>query len=621
MPDQAPTGKRIEELKIAFEKDGFEVVASASVDVTTTRVGLLAKHRTARNKGVDRKRAYYVEGTPWEMGYLMGRLAEPEIQRMSENYIENYIRQMIPWAANRKWSEKDWPLYDWLVKRVNDLVPAGVPPHESLRRRIAELQGMVTGCREANPETEVTEKRLWMLNAGVDCLFSLVYEHKLLQLLDKKNASKIRPPTACNGLAILNDAAEDGALFARDFMFSACGVFQDAACLVIYNPYSPDEGDPLPIVSMTAPGFVGSISALNTRGVAAGVDVVHGGNNQPDHLGINSLLLVRHVVENGPTIEKAASQAWSVPRGVTWLYPMAADGAGGKDRACVIEASATPRDKSGRPVEELAFLSFPRLELVEEHLLPSQDDLNDKASAASPYHTGVMVRWENFEDPCGDRGYGAFNKGLWTRTKRMERIWKKVKDQFGPESMINAKHTQNRCPSGAYFAPLRAEPDNIVLTSNHYICPEMRLTAMDQHCTRLDRRYASDSQWRYDELNRRVQRARWYDEDREERLERPNTIPYGKVKELINFLEPECTRGRCPFKLPGRCYHYKKYHSRACRKRWAWKREGMEPVEIEGAISLFDLKSRTIESYFGYYGDEWVKLQLMNFVDEATPAA
>ncbi|MBU0596472.1 hypothetical protein KJ567_07300 [Candidatus Bipolaricaulota bacterium] len=615
MPSQGVADDRIEGLKKAFEQDGFEVVASAKVDVTTTRVGLLAKHRTAKNKGIERKRAYYVEGSPWEMGYLMGRLAERTIHHMSENYIENYIRQMIPWAANRKWREKDWPLYDWLVKRVNDLVPAGVPPHESLRRRIAEIQGMVAGCREVNPATEVTEERLWMLNAGVDCIFSLVYEHKLLSLLDKKKAAKIQPLTACNGLAVLNDAADDGALFARDFMFAACDVFQDAACLVIYNTFSPDPGDPLPIVSMTAPGFVGSISAMNTNGVAAGVDVVHGGNNHPDHLGINSLLLVRHVVESGPTIEEAARQAWSVPRGVTWLYPMAGHGEDGRDRACVVEASATPRDESGMPVEELDFLSYPREELRREGLLPTREYLTQNVSKASPYHSGVMVRWENFEDPCGDRGYGSFNEGLWTRTKAMEQAWKKVRDQLGPEGMINAKHTENRCPSGSYFAPLRAEPGNIVLTSNHYVCPEMRLTAMDERCTRLDSRYASDSQWRYDELNRLVQRARWYDEETGTRLDVPNRIGGSKAKELINFLEPRCTNARCPFTLPGYCFHYKKYHSKACRSRWARKKEGMDPVEIEGAISLFNFKYRTIESYFGYYGDPWVKLQLMNYVE------
>jgi len=614
MSDRAGVDGRIKHLKKAFEQDGFEVVASAEVDVTTTRIGLRAEHRTARCKGVEPKCAFYVEGTPWEMGYLMGRLAARAIQEMSEHYIENYIRQMIPWAAPKKWREKDWPLYNWLVKRMNQLVPKGVPPHDALRRRIAEIQGMVAGCREVDPGTEVTEERLWMLNAGVDFIFSLVYENKLLSLLDKKSADKIRPLTACNALAILDDAAADGALFARDFMFAACDVFQDAACMTIYRPFSPDDGDPLPIVSMSAPGFVGSISAMNSNGVAAGVDVVHGGNNTPNRLGINSLLLVRHVVEIGRTVEQAACQAWSLPRGVTWLYPMAGPDENGTHRACVVEASATPRDEEGRPIETLDFLSFPREELHSENLLPTAEFLEDNRSKASPYHTGVMVRWDTFEDPCGQRGYGDFNEGLWTRTPAMKRIWKKVKDQFGAEGMISAKHTESRCPSGSYFAPLRAEPGKIVITSNHYLCPEMRLTAMDKTCTRLDKRYASNSQWRYDELNRRVYKARWYEKETGRRLDAPNKIGIETAKDVINCLEPRCTNGKCPYTLPGRCYHYAKHPTEACRKRWFSKKKNDPPIAIEGAISVFNLSKRTVESYYGYYGDPWVKLRLMEYV-------
>ena len=38
-------------------------------------------------------------------------------------------------------------------------------------------------------------------------------------------------------------------------------------------------------------------------------------------------------------------------------------------------------------------------------------------------------------------------------------------------------------------------------------------------------------------------------------------------------------------------------------------------LNIRGrVITLFDLKRRTIESYFGYYGDSWVKLQLTDYV-------
>ena len=174
---------------------------------------------------------------------------------MSEDYIENYIRKMVPWAANRKWSKRDWPLYKWLVNRVSNLVPPGVPPAGALLPRIAEIEGMVEGCKEANTTSEVTVKRLWALNSGVDCLFSILYEFDLLKLLFGKKADEVITPSECNGMALLNGAAANGALFARDFMFAACDVFQDAASLIIYNPLDDDGRGALPIVSMSAPGL------------------------------------------------------------------------------------------------------------------------------------------------------------------------------------------------------------------------------------------------------------------------------------------------------------------------------------------------------------------------------
>lgn len=166
--------------------------------------------------------------------------------------------------------------------------------------------------------------------------------------------------------------------------------------------------------------------------------------------------------------------------------------------------------------------------------------------------------------------------------------------------MINPTHRSRRSPSGSYFAPLRAEQGDIVLTSNHYITPEMRLTAMDERCNLLDLAYASDSQWCYDKLNVKVQAKR--EEGR---------IDYEAAKGLINFLEPPCAEERrCPFVCVKNCYHDSKYHNRECLKPTRWKKR---PIPIEGAVSLFDLSNLTVESY---YGDDWVGVQLRNYVKE-----
>ena len=620
-PDLQDMEARIAHLRGEFKRDGFEV-RDEDVFRHNGRIGIVARHGTSFSKGEVPKRAYYVEGSAYEMGHLMGQMAEPLIRAMSEGYIERYAWEMLPVAAEapEDLGEGETRLYKMLVKRVNEVLPPGEPETTPLGRRIAEMRGMAEGCADVTKgKTDVTFEKLWALNAGIDRLFSLLYEAQLGELIfgkNRANARKLDLPMGCNALAVLNDAAEDGPLFARDFMFKACGVFQDVACHVIYRPI-PDDTDrePLAMVAMTAPGFVGSISAMNVHGVAAGVDVVHGDNNTPEYLGMNSLLLVRDVIEHSKTIEVAAGRILDTDRGVTWLYPMAADGGEGKndDRAAIVEASATPRDDDGRKLDRMPYLDHARRELKRPvNLLPDQEFLDAHPTVEPQWNrNGAMVRWENFEDP--EDYIVRFNEKLWKRRVRPRHAWPKVKDQFGPEGRIDASHRQWRCPSGSYFAPIRGEPGKIVLTSNHYVCPEMRISAMDKLTNLMDDRYADDSQWRYDELNHLVARERWYDGSSQTRRKTPRKISYDAAKRLINFLEPKCAGdGRCPYKEKRECFHFKKYHPEDCTKP-----AGGRTIPIEGVVSLFDLRRRTIESYFGYYGDDWVKLRLLPYVDGA----
>ena len=345
---------------------------------------------------------------------------------------------------------------------------------------------------------------------------------------------------------------------------------------------------------------------MNLRGVAAGVNVVRSRANDPANLGINSLLLVRHAIESSPTIEEAAQTMRCVPRGVSWLYPMAADGGEGRDRACVVEAGATPHDASGRPIANIPFHDIPRIELLEEALLPSETFLEENQSPGTDGGNGVLIRWDDYRDPCGTRGFDVFNTGLWKRRLRFRLQWHKIKDQFGPTGVLADSSHRRRCPSGSYFAPLRGEPGRIVLTSNHYITPEMRLCTMDKWTNMLDARHVDDSQWRYDTLNQLVHKARWIRPDGSPRPQ-PRPLAYEDVKRIINFLEPACAGGDCPYAAKTSCYTYRKYRNPACKKEQL-------PIAIQGSVSVFDLKERSIESYFGYYGDSWVTLRLPNFL-------
>jgi len=90
-------------------------------------------------------------------------------------------------------------------------------------------------------------------------------------------------------------------------------------------------------------------------------------------------------------------------------------------------------------------------------------------------------------------------------------------------------------------------------------------------------------QWRYDELNNRCLKA--IDQ---------KPVTYDKAKKLINFLAPD---GDFPAYYAG-----------------SPKSTDGKRTRIEGSISLLDLKKCTMDSYYGYYGDEWVKLTLLNYL-------
>ena len=136
-----------------------------------------------------------------------------------------------------------------------------------------EMEGLLEGCRAANKDTLVTLKDLWELNAG------------RTQFLPTRIRQSLCPEslaTRPSGAASLQRFAAPGTgkrrLFGRDFIFPTAHVFQDVACMIIYRPDSAGTTARHGIVSQTAPGFVGSLTALNSKGVAIGV------NMTPSHL-------------------------------------------------------------------------------------------------------------------------------------------------------------------------------------------------------------------------------------------------------------------------------------------------------------------------------------------------
>ncbi|MBN1857946.1 hypothetical protein JW848_01935, partial [Candidatus Bipolaricaulota bacterium] len=210
--------------------------------------------------------------------------------------------------------------------------------------------------------------------------------------------------------------------------------------------------------------------------------------------------------------------------------------------------------------------------------LPDKDFLREHRTAE--VHQGAMVRWDNYE---GVEPYiETFNPALWERFQRTIDF-----SAFQDRGRINPTYLDRNCPHSFYFAPLRGRSGRVVLTTNHFVIPEMRLCGMARWANRVFKGRADDSQWRYDELNRRILDV----------LERDGAVSYDEAKGLIDFLAPD---GDFP-----------EYYRQIPKGP-----DGKETM-IYGSVSLFDLKKRTVESHYGYSADRWVRVELLRYIEGA----
>jgi hypothetical protein len=218
-------------------------------------------------------------------------------------------------------------------------------------------------------------------------------------------------------------------------------------------------------------------------------------------------------------------------------------------------------------------LSYPAERL--RAFLPDREFLEENRSVEDV--RGTATRWDEFRPP---RAYLEFNRRLWRYFRK--RLPPGALDECG---RINRTPDEKNCPGGFYFAPLRGRPGQLLLATNHFVIPEMRLCSMHPWASRVSRARLDDSQWRYDELNHRVLTT----------LDRQGAIGEATARGLLSFLAPD--------------RDYPDYYRANPRSR-----DGRAP-SILGSTSLFNLRTRTIESHYGYFADPWVKTHLEKYVD------
>jgi hypothetical protein len=190
---------RLKTVYRAYAEDGFRARAAY---VLPDALGVLAVHKTAKDYDTGRgKTSYYLEGTPYARGYLLGMLAEPQISEMAINFTDNILFDFVSadFLNNFPFLQK---LMVSLLYELCDDAYAALPAHIH-----EEIDGVLAGCKKANTRTKVTKSRLIVMNTGFDALCALVYTGGFLR------ERKIELPSeAVRGISCLLPAAYSSAI-------------------------------------------------------------------------------------------------------------------------------------------------------------------------------------------------------------------------------------------------------------------------------------------------------------------------------------------------------------------------------------------------------------------------
>ena len=117
----------------------------------------------------------------------------------------------------------------------------------------------------------------------------------------------------CSGVAVRNGATADGrVIHARVLDYMRDVHLQKYAALQVFVP-----ADGIPWVSVGYAGFLGTVTAMNARGLAIGEI---GGAGEGDWDGIPMTFLMREVVERAATVEEALAIMQQAPRTCEYHY-------------------------------------------------------------------------------------------------------------------------------------------------------------------------------------------------------------------------------------------------------------------------------------------------------------
>lgn len=591
-------------LESAFHRDNFTVTRWVTFN-GSRGAEAHSLNATFLNTGAPKK-AFYVEGSAYEMGYLTGVLGYAEAEAMVTKYLDGFIPALILGNVQRRLeNDSAWEAFEArigavLVHIVNTSYHEQVGSDTWPETLLQEMRGVVDGARSVVAATNVTYERLVTINYGFDLVSARIFSGHLsgdvlagLQAAlavaggeahdplgarlvrsfsdatEGGRRAAFRPPASCDAFGAVRTATArgSGAIFARDFQLPTADVFQSINAIIIYNPSDGRNG----VASATVPGMVGSITAMSAAGVGMGVDTLRSAAGNPAAPGFNSIMLVRHVADTANSTVAALDTIRDARRGCPWLYPLC-------DRSgdCRIVEALAHHNGTAADLDPLKYLD-PNEDALRA-LLPNSSFVRANAPEAL-WLAGAFAHGPEYAYPSA---YQAYNPALLQRAGMAYNA-----SAFVPGGHLFANFTDEKAVQGQlldnYFPPPRAVPGSkpdFVMVSNLALVPDVRLTMMSDWSDLLQGVGGSAIQWRYDTLHALVTAAH-------------GTIDLAVAKELITFLAPDRTPGF-----------------------WTDRLIPSNPMsaQIEGSLTVMDLETREMHVKAGYFTDAWIGVHLLAYL-------
>ncbi len=255
----------------------------------------------------------HLEGSPYEIGYAMGYFRPEDVMRIchSEYYLgciqdfylgglPEYMREAAVLILSLKCTYTATDIMiDILVNCIATQPLFNKLKEEIPEEYIEEMEGIAQGVNDALPGAHITLNHLVFFN--IQRMLFTLDSNRPLSFLSRDNLH------SCQGYVAFDEATDDGrVLMGRHYQWTD-KVLHETTLVV---EYVPENG--YSFVSVTNPGTVGVLSAMNDQGVGIGLTSFNASlvtEESPPMSGMGAWLLARKIIQYSEDIDTAVMSA------------------------------------------------------------------------------------------------------------------------------------------------------------------------------------------------------------------------------------------------------------------------------------------------------------------------